>query len=289
MTGFKTILVPVSDRETGAVPLEAACLIGRVFSSHVTALHVRNDPASAVPLVGEGMSGAMVEEMMAVAEQQATERALAARQLFDGICARQGVTTVGAQPAGEQLSAVWVDEVGREEEQVAWRGRLADLIVVGRPQPDRETPSLMTLNAALMESGRPLLLAPALTPAAIGQTVAIAWNGSAEAGRAVAAAMPFLHRAANVVILSVKEDGAHGPAGPSELANYLSWHGIRATPHVFTASGHTGDALLREAGAMGADLLVMGAYTHSRLRQLILGGVTKSVISHAAIPVMLCH
>jgi len=288
MSGFKRILVPVGDHAVGQSPLEAAFLVGRDFASHVVALHVRSDPTSAVPLVGEGMSGAMVEEMMTAAEQQAAERAAEAKAMFERLCAAQNVPRASAPPV-EGVSAVWCDETGREEELVARRGRLCDLLVVGRPQPDSDMPSALTLNAALMESGRPLLVAPVAAPAVIGESIAIAWNGSAEAGRAVGAAMPFLHRAKKITVLSAREQGADPSTSPGELAAYLAWHGVQADCHVFTDGGHTGETLLREVAAQGADLLVMGAYTHSRLRQLILGGVTRHVLSHAAVPVLMSH
>ncbi|MGE5503146.1 MAG: universal stress protein [Actinomycetota bacterium] len=290
MAAYKSILVPVSDAKTGAGPLDAAFRMAGRFGSHVVALHVRTDPTAAVPLVGEGMSGAMVEEMMNIAEAQAAKRAAAARVVFDEIVARHGVPVKDVPPA-EGLSTEWLDVTGREEEVVARRGRLADLVVIGRPDAEDEIPSLMTLNAALMESGRPLLLIPPGEPVeGFGRRVVIAWNGSAEAGRAVAAAMPLLAAAETVAILSVAENERTGAAPAAELATYLAWHGITATPRLIHAPGkHAGEELLREAANAGADLLVMGAYTHSRLRQMILGGVTRHVLHQAAIPCLMSH
>jgi len=290
MAGCKTIIVPVSDAETGAAALDLSFLLGRDYACHITALHVRADPTNAVPLVGEGMSGVMVEELITAAEKQAIERAQAARRLFDQHCATAGVVLVQSPPAPrDQLSAAWREELGREEEVVAKCARMADLVVMGRLLPDRELPSIMTLNAALMESGRPLMLAPPTPPSHIGRTVAIAWNGSAEAARAVQAAMPFLHKAERITILSAREENADPALVAGEVATYLGWHGITADCHSFAGAGNAGEALLNEAQRMGADLLVMGAYTHSRLRQLILGGVTRHVIHHADIPVLMSH
>ena len=287
MSGFKTILVPVADA-SAAAPLEAALRLAGEFKGHVVALHVRVDPALAVPLVGEGMSGAMVEEMMAAAERQAAHRAVAARAIFDGCRDRLGVA-LAAVPGGGDVSAEWVDVVGREEEIVAWRGRLADIVALARPGQDGDTPSPMTLNAALMESGRPLLLVPPGAPV-FGRHVAIAWNGSAEAGRAVAAALPFLERAGAVTVLSVAEDEGADDVPAGELTAYLAWHGIDARCRKLRGqSTLAGEALIDECRDVGADLLVMGAYTHSRLRQLILGGVTRHVIHHAPLACLMCH
>ncbi|MBC7950619.1 MAG: universal stress protein [Rhodospirillaceae bacterium] len=287
MTDFKTILVPVADGASAVSPLDTAFRLAALFGAHVVGLHVRNDPTSAVPLVGEGMSGGMVEEMMTVAERQSAERAAAARAGFDAACTRHGVTLSNVPVAGP--SAQWEDMTGREEEAVAWRGRLSDLVVMGRPTEGAEMPSLLTLNAALMESGKPLLLAPPKAPAVVGRSVAVAWNGSAEAGRAVAFALPLMKRAETVTILSIAEDNRTVSASAGELAAFLSWHGITAQCKVVHGGPHAGNILLEQCNAAGADMLVMGAYTHSRLRQLILGGVTRHVLNHADIACLMCH
>lgn len=287
MSGFKTILVPFADA-SAVPPLEAALGLAAQFSGHVIGLHVRIDPALAVPLVGEGMSGAMVEEMMSAAERQAATRAVAARTLFDHCLGRSGLPLTAA-PGGAPASAEWVDVVGREEEAVAWRGRLADLVALARPDDGADSPSPMTLNAALMDSGRPLLLVPPGAPA-FGRHVAIAWNGSAEAGRAVAAALPLLERAGAVSVLSVAESDRATEASAEDLIAYLAWHGIDARLRKLRGqSTQAGEALIGECREAGADMLVMGAYTHSRLRQLILGGVTRHVLHHAPMTCLMCH
>jgi nucleotide-binding universal stress UspA family protein len=289
MAAYKTILVPVSDAHSGKPGLDAALALALRFDAHVTALHVRADPTLAVPLVGEGMSGAMVDEMMTIAEAEAAKRAAAARAMFDEAVSRQGVPPV-SDPPQPGASTAWRDVTGHEEEEVAWRGRLSDLVVMGRPSPEDEPPSLMTLNAALMESGKPLLLVPPEPTATIGRRIAIAWNGSAEAGRAVSGALPLLAAAEAVVILSVSEDERTTGAPAGELAAYLSWHGIKADCHVLRVPGtHAAEELLHQAAVYRSDLLVMGAYTHSRLRQMILGGVTRHVLHHARINCLLAH
>ncbi|EPY02771.1 universal stress protein [Magnetospirillum fulvum] len=289
MSAFRNILVPVGDAGTTAGVLDAALGLGQRFGSHVTALHVRTDPALAVPLIGEGLSAAMVDEMIALAETQAAKRAETARQSFEE--ARGRFETPLAQTPVPGPSAEWIDLTGREEDEVVRRGRLSDLIVCGHPAGDEEIPAMTTLNAALLTAGRPLLLCPARPPVPFGRKVAIAWNGSAEASSAVAWAMPFLREAESVTILTVAEHtyGAVGaPAG--ELAAYLAWNGINATTLVSQApTSQAAAELLRQATTSGADLLVMGAYTHSRLRQLILGGVTRHVIDRAPIHCLMCH
>jgi len=286
MSGYKTILASLSDPESTPATLQLAFLVARGQGSHVEALHVRSDPSSAVPLVGEGMSGAMVEEMLAVAERQSAEQASQVRAQFDQACLHHDIPILATPGESGNVTAVWREETGREEEVLANAGRLTDLVVMARPMPDRDLPSIMTLNAALMESGRPLLLAPPTIPETVGRYIAIFWNGSAEASRAVAFAMPMLARAETVTILSASEEGG---ADPQELAGYLAWHGITAGIHSFSANGQVGQTLMAEAATLGADLVVMGAYTHSRLRQLILGGVTRHVLHDATLPVLFSH
>lgn len=293
MSAYKSILVPVGDAQSAAVPLDTALRLAGRFASHVTALHVRFDPTTAVPLVGEGMSGAMIDEMIGRAETQADQRAQAARTAFEAACDRHGVPRLAAPPAAG-LSAEWIETVGREDEAVAWRGRLSDLLVFGHPGGEAEAPAMLTLNDALMSCGRPLLLCPAGpagSPEALGTSVAIAWNGSAEAARAVGWAMPLLRHAKTVTVLAVSEHADRPVNAPAaELAAYLGWNGVTATANVVQASAsHAGEELLRQSMACGADLLVMGAYTHSRLRQLIMGGVTRHVIAHAPLHVLMCH
>jgi nucleotide-binding universal stress UspA family protein len=287
MTAFKTILVPVGDAESAVQALDAALHLAEAFDAHVTALHIRTDATAAVPLMGEGMSGAMVEEMLNVAERQAAERAEKCRQAFDVVCARHTIPLATAPSPGP--SAEWLDHTGREEEEIARRGRLHDLVVMGRPVEGADSPSPLTLNAALMESGKPILLVPPKPLASIGRRVAVAWNGSAEAGRAVACALPLLARADQVTILSMAEDDRTNIAPAGELAAFLAWHGITAPCKVIVAGAQAGHALLAQCRVEDVDLLVMGAYTHSRLRQLILGGVTRHVLSHAELPCLMSH
>jgi len=290
MPGIKTILTVASDAASAAGPIRTAFSVGRVLGAHVEVAHVRPDPAAAVPYVGEAMAGALVEEMMEAAERDSRQRAEATRAIFDDIVASEAIPLrQDPSPNEEGVSATWVVLDGGEPEEIGARGRVQNLIVAGRPVPDRELPSLITLNAALMEAGRPVLVAPPTAVPEVGTVVTIAWNGSPEAARAVHAAMPFLDRADKVVVLAGEE--ADVQCSADDLSRSLAWHGIPV--NIQPVKGYGGDevgrALLTHCDHVGANLLVMGAYTHSRLRQLILGGVTRHVLDHAALPVLLSH
>jgi nucleotide-binding universal stress UspA family protein len=145
------------------------------------------------------------------------------------------------------------------------------------------------LESALFESGRPVLLAPQTPGATFGENVAIAWNCSTETARTVAFSMPLLERARSVAVLSVEGWGVPGPAGKS-LADYLARAGIPATARTLERRERSpAEAILDECTRSGADLLIKGAYTQSRLRQLIFGGATRHILTHAKLPVVLAN
>jgi nucleotide-binding universal stress UspA family protein len=293
MPSVRNILAVVSDAGSGRATLATALRAARHLNCHVDALHVRSDPAAALPLVGEAMSGAMVDEMMGVAEREATARADKTRAVFDQLVRGHQIPIASGSPRPEEgFSATWLEDAGIEEQVVALRACRADLVVLARPTPGNETAALMTLNSALMQSGRPVLAAPPLGDAEpqMGPftRIAVFWNGSSEATRAVAAALPFFLAAEQVTVLRVEEEEWFAPT--DDLEAYLTRHGVRTmVSKVLPREGRTGRSLLFAAGEIGADMMVMGAYTRSKLRQLILGSVTGYVMEQAILPVLLCH
>ena len=284
MSTIKNILAVISDAASGRATLQAALHVGDYLDCHVDALHVRPDPVAALPLVGEAMSGAMVDEMMVVAEREAEVRAKAARAMFDELNA-------AARERSSSGAVSWLEDTGIEEQVVAVRACRADIIMLGRPTRENETTALMTLNAALMQSGRAVLVAPPPHSAQSGskfKRVAVFWNGSIEATRAITAALPFLLSADQVTVLRVEEEEWFAPT--EDLEAFLGHHGVKTViSKVLPRQGRTGAALLAATEESGADMMVMGAYTRSKLRQLILGSVTGYVMQHATLPVLLCH
>lgn len=286
---IRTILAPIDGTEAAWPVLDAAFTVGRDLPAHIDVLHVRADSKNAVPLLGEGMSGAMIEEMIDLAEKEASGRAKSARDMFDDLRGRHSVPIAETAPGPDGASVTWIEETGREDEVTAQRGRLADLIVIARPTPEMDVTSRMTLNAAIRETGRPVLVVPPEPPQSLGRKVAVAWNGSAEAARAVRLAMDVISRAEEVSVLTVEGERTSG-ARAAEFAAYLAWHGITARIRTLEyAERFAGEELLKACGDMGADLLVMGAYTQSRVRQLILGGVTRHVLEVAELPVVMAR
>lgn len=281
---IKSILAPVTGYEKSDDALVTLLHSARRLGAFVDALHVKPDPREAVPLVTEGAAGSVVAHIMEIAEKEADLRADAARSLFESACGKAKVIASGAN-AGARLTTV----VGRAPDEVSLRARVHDLVVMGRVPEDSDIDWRLTLEAAIMESGRPVLMLPAARREQLGKVVAVAWNGSVEAARAVSAALPFLAQAERVLLLT----GVKGePIEPSldSLAEWLGHHGIKAEQKRVSLEGWpVGDQLVEEAAAVGADLVVMGAYGHSRVRETIFGGATRAVLNDATLPVLLAH
>ncbi len=286
---IRTILLPFTSTPGDKAAMELAFGLAREHSCNVHGLHVRMDPRDIAPLAGEGLSGAMIEEMMESCDKEGMDHASEARLMFDEYCNSNSIPFVDEPPGPGGVSASWHQEVGREEDVVAWHGRLHDLTVISRPVEGQEKSTTEVVHAALMDAGRPLLLAPPEAPTSMGKRVAVAWNGSREAAKAIAAARPVLVHAEEVILMTAEEGYSHGPTA-ADLSRYLAWYDIHPEVRHFGGGGDEADigrSLLEKLAEAKADLLVMGAYTHSRLRHLILGGVTSHVLSHATIPVFM--
>jgi nucleotide-binding universal stress UspA family protein len=289
---YRRLLLPLTGTAAGEAALATALIAARIWNAHLHCLHVRVDARDVAPLAGEGLSGAMIEEMMAATERESGERAGRVRALFERFASTAGGVALAesAEAAlkhdGPTLSFASI--AGREEDVVAQQSRLYDIAVVPHPEADEDVSSSDALHAVLFDSGRPVLIAPRIAEA-IGNRICIAWNGTAESAAAVAAALPWLHRAQAIRILYADEYQRRGPTAGGIQA-YLRWHEIQAETALFKPqTREVGAGLLGAARDFGADLLVMGAYSHSRLRQLILGGVTRHVLENADIPVQMCR
>ncbi len=284
---FKTILVPISSPEASKSSLDCALMMAQRSGGHIESMHVRADPRGLVPYTGEGMDGSMIEEIMDVTEREGAERAEETRKMFDDFSAAHSLKISDTPDPGAGVTISWREVTGREDEVVALRGRLYDLIVVGRPVADAPLPSPITLEAALHDTGRPILVAPPQTPGGLGNHIAIAWEASPEAARTIAVSIQLLASAGQVSVLAPRPP-APQLLDPEELVSRLAWHDIKASVHWFESPvSELGAAFLAQSAAVGADMLVKGAYSQSRLRQMVLGGRTRHILAHATIPVLL--
>jgi nucleotide-binding universal stress UspA family protein len=161
---------------------------------------------------------------------------------------------------------------------------------MSRPDADTAAPNNRAIESALFESGRPVLLSPPTAPKQIATNIMIHWNGSTEQARANALAMPLLHLAGRVTVLTVI--GGQDVPGPSadRVRKHLQYNGIAAEPMSVELGGRsTGEAVLAAAKAEGCDLLIKGAFTRNRLRQMIFGGATSHIMQHADLPLLMAH
>jgi nucleotide-binding universal stress UspA family protein len=280
---MKTLLAVVSDGTAGPL-LETTLLAARRFGGRIIGLNALTSEYAVV--FGGEMGFSISSEVDRTLEREGQDRREQARALFASFMRQHGVP-IGS--AAEGPSAEWREESGRQNAVTGTLGRVFDLIVVERPAKLASLAEA-TLEDALFESGRPVLMTPPVPLSSIGEQVLVAWNGSTETARTVAFAMPFLKRAKSVQVVSVEGGMTPGPSAV-DLAAALSRHGIAALGrHVAARDRRTpGELYLDEAKAIGADLMVKGAYTQSRLRQMIFGGATRHIIMEATMPVILAH
>jgi nucleotide-binding universal stress UspA family protein len=290
---YRTILMPVGQPEHVESAMQTAFLVAARFAGHVHGLHVLPDLTNPVThgLIATRMSldaaSSDLRKFKGSAERELERQSRELKHLFETAAARAGAAIQCTPDPGSRLSASWQEVTGFENELVGGLGRIFDLTVIA-PRGPRGS-SHDTVQAALLDTGRPLLLAPPAVPAVLGNTVLLAWNASPQAARATASALPFLEKAARVVVMSVG-NGPEPAPNAGELTRALAWHGIAAQArHLEQGSRRVRDILLAEASAMAADLLVIGAYSHSRMRQIVFGGVTEHMLDHAELPVLMAH
>lgn len=284
---IKTILLPLGQNDGEDALLDAALAITKRFNAHLDVLHVEPDEESLLPYATIGLSAKMRESVRTAARQQLAQATQALQQIVDKACVRGGVSMAKRGDYPDNVSADWIVETGSKSEMVARIGRLADLIVVPRPQ--RVSPPPRTIDAALRETGRPVLMIPPLPVDSIGDRVAIGWNGSKEAAQAVAAARPILREAGAVTVLTTEKRQKRRP-NADELITYLACHDITATIRIMDTDSHSvPEALIASAKELDVDLLVLGGYSRHRLREVIMGGVTRHLLAQSDIPLLMVH
>jgi nucleotide-binding universal stress UspA family protein len=280
---LRSILVPLSQGLTPEPALGAAFGLAKRMNAHLCAMFVRPHPTAVIPYIPVQLAESELIEI----ERAGRQAAGLDRCRFDAFRVRHEIPEAPVDNRLDSCFASWAEQVGEIEPVVTRYGRVSDLIVMSRFKA-QDVAAERCFDAAVFASGRPTLLVPEQSGDLLGH-VMIAWNGSLEASHAVFGAMPLLHAAERVSIFSVPE-GGEAEADSGRLAEALSWHGIPTHPAPrYAVPCSTGAALLAVAGISEVSLIVMGAYTHSRLRQELLGGVTREVLASATIPVLMSH
>lgn len=285
MNAPRVLLMPLSSSGEVSERLQGALAVAKYFGAQLQVLHACAHPSRFVPHEIAGLSRQFMQELERIADTQAREDASQLRQLFTQLADQGGVPVSEAQlPDG--ASACWHEIEGLRSELVARRGRVADLLII--PQ-GRSGAVSATLEAAILQSGSPVLVMPRTQTVFCPHRIAIAWNGSPEASRAVRSALPLLRRCGDVRILTHETTSDRVP-GPEALQAYLHSHSIDAKPQrVEHRHRSDGADLLEAAQGEDCDLIVMGAYSHHRLQQQAFGGVTRHLLQHSPIPLLLSH
>ena len=269
-------IVALADGDDLHSVLSAAVALTARLSGRLDVLHIKTDPYDMIPIGVEGLTGGVIEEITDAAQKAIEQRRIQAKAVYDRVCASSG------------QSVHWKEVVGRRARMLSIASCFADLLVLA--QPDEKSADALSdaVDAAMFETGRPLVLIPSGVSSVIGNRIMIAWNGSAQAALAVTAALPLLHLAGQVDIVQIGDIGKDAPA--NELALYLSLHGIKTQTHAIDLGiRDIGSALIDAAERFESDLIVMGAYGHSRFRERILGGATRDLLKNSPWPILMMH
>lgn len=270
---YKDILVIADDAKSLPVRLDVAAALAAAHKAHVAALHVRQSP-----LMPSDVGGPFAAPLIEWQESVVRQHAETAKRAVEAAQRRNDCEYEWRATSGDLISDSLL------------HGRYADLIVVGQGYADDERYNTVA-EELLMGSGRPVLLVPSYGKfPTIGERVLIAWNRTREAARAVHDALPLLTQAKAVRIMEVNPDRDASHLAGADLALHLARHGVKAEAGSTSAEDiRTGDVLLSRAADLGADLLIMGAYGHSRFREYAFSGTTLHVLRHMTIPTLMSH
>jgi nucleotide-binding universal stress UspA family protein len=282
---LKDILLHLDDGRGHEARLTLAAELAGRHGAHLTGLFVIEPLGVAGLAMPGGADFAMAEAIQEMEQRHREARHKVAKVLgaaFKAACERAGVVSE------------WRVVVGDAASVATLHARYADLAIVGQRDPDHPPFSVSVAEPVLMGSGRPVLVVPFIgTREAIGQRVLMAWNASREAARAVNDALPLFAAGGTITILSINPArgiGGEGDLPAADIAHHLARHGAKAEAAYTVAEDiSVGDAILSHAADLGADLIVMGAYGHSRAREFVLGGATRALLAHMTVPVLLSH
>ena len=276
---YRSLLVHIDDTKANTKHLEAAIVLAQAHGAHLTGIYAAIEPSLPGNILAE-----VPARLLDGLQKQAAERVTAAEAAFTEVVERAGLSS--------DFRVVHCTS-SRVAEVIALHARYADLVILGQPEPrdngevDAEMPEDVVLGA-----GRPALVIPYIGAGKqIGKKILIAWDGGREAARAINDALPLLEKAESVAVLVINPSrGGHGEQPGADIALHLARHGITVeAQHIEVRDISTGNALLSRLADEDVDLLVMGAYGHSRLRQMVLGGVTREMFQQMTVPVLMSH
>jgi nucleotide-binding universal stress UspA family protein len=286
---FAKILVPVTGSGRDASVLLHAVEAARPFNSHIVAYFVRPDLTEALAFFTDGVSGVVVEEVVKATKDAGDEAAKRLEATLNQLCAMTGITRVAKPMHAEKVTISLREVQGNFGDRLTAESRISDLVVFGPMRESEQAGMAEAFVQVLVETDRPVLRVTDEAPKSFAKRIAVGWDGKTAAAQAVSAAIPLLVKANAVEILSVQRPPLKADATEG-LREYLSLHGVRSTERLIDAgSKRIGESLLDAAAGGGADLLVIGGYGRGRLRESLIGGVTRHVIAHANLSVFMVH
>lgn len=288
MSLYPTIFLPCFSEKQAERAVTAAAPVAQSFGSLVVGCHGTPPPHVAVPAVYPLESGAHIQEIIdAVAKANKAENN-AIQGSFVKACRNAGLSYSEKPDVAARVSATWRGPTGLIPDIYVNEAMTCDLTVIAQEAETTPSNEINIYTSILMGSGKPILLLPAGQSLGVPDKIIVGWNSSLEVSRAVHAARPLFKEASQVTLLTVSHDDIPPPEVPSALAA-LSRHGVRATHDQVVPEGRVSDTLQNHTRTAQAELLILGGYSHSRLRELVLGGVTRSVLQDAKLPILLCH
>ena len=275
---IKDIVVHLTGSEEDDVRLAHAEAIARTFQSHITGLFVHRMP-ELFTMADAAAAAAVADELMKQSSQRADAAAKRLQARMDALESEHDLRRYDLYP-------------GMVGDALATAAHTADLFVGTRPYGD-PTGQQFIEEQVLFQSGRGCVFVPpgGKPPKQYG-SILVAWKDSREAARALSEGLPFLQQARQVIVALIEEEGASErfriEAG-AEIGRHLSRHGVSAEIRKVGGWAHAGEALLNEASMTGSDMIVMGGYGHSRLREFVLGGATRHVLTNSTVPILMAH
>ncbi|MBT8137008.1 MAG: universal stress protein [Gammaproteobacteria bacterium] len=285
---MRSILVPVADRPECQAALKQAFKIADELSASVTGCHLRPQREESRRsrerhfLLQFGRDNG---ESKKLSGKQVDLRSTAARRLFTGIAKSRDFQLVERPVLGKSRCAMWYEMVGSLDRLFRIAGPVTDFSILSRPKRKSSGQAVEFVLSAVLHSGKPVMILPQKGVRSVGSNVLIAWNQSIEAARAVTAALPLLVRAESVTICSCGPENSVGPKS-SALVNYLKMWGVKSR-RVSTRGHDVKDELRETYKESGSDLVVMGAYSRNRLREVVFGGMTEHMLFHSNMPVFM--
>jgi len=290
---LKTALVHLTGSSCDLPVLRASLALVSDVKGHIDCLHLMPDPAELIAESAQTDSGGWIilSDTIAEIQREANDRSRNAQATVAAFARENDIRKQDDPPVGEQVTISWHEAVGDEFDHISKAGLYQDVIVVagGRDRDGRLATG--ALGGIVIHGGRPVLLAPETASANPYRKILVAWKETAEAARAVTAAMPLLERAGSVEFVHAGEP-ANRPGESADLServrSFMRWHDVNAEFNFIMPPACT-DAILQRAKETGADLLVMGGYGHSRIRELVFGGFTQRVLAGVDLPVLMFH